>query len=119
MTKPDTQQTTQLQLEQQLHSLLHNSEHQLSAETQRRLAGARQAALAGEVKPHAIFGWPKLGAAVATIAVVAMLITPMFEGDSQDELLDKQVLAMDDELYQDLEFYQWLVETDAIDGFSG
>ena len=52
---------------------------------------------------------------IATVVAVV----PVFDGAVTNSVPGEQALAQDDELYRDLEFYQWLVETNAMDSYNG
>ena len=103
-------------LERQLQQNLDQIEQNLSPELSRRLYQARRAAITQAETPAPRFKYfkPVMTASVASLLAIVMLIsspqTPMEDivtnGAKDTELISSQ----DDlELYQDLEFYNWLV----------
>ncbi len=89
---------------------------QLDADTRRRLAEARHAALE---RPRR-FGWGlavsgvAAGVAVALLAATLWLLQPAPTPFAEQTLADLDLLATPDnpELYVDFEFYQWLASQD-------
>ena len=122
------------EFEKNLQRHLHDSEEQLSGEVRSKLHQARTKALA-EAEPKksgwALFNNPYAfsSASVAAFALVTVVIYPLVNNTQpmpmQSALLDDtqnqqpnlsinevNELVADIDLYEDLEFYQWLAETD-------
>ncbi|QMU61836.1 MAG: hypothetical protein GKR92_09060 [Gammaproteobacteria bacterium] len=94
---------------------LDDSINRIDAETSQRIVAARQQALD---KPSRGFNVPKLFAAAATafsifIAVV-IVTTQLNQPMDAEEVQEIELVATQDatELYEELEFYTWLVEED-------
>ncbi|MGS2722157.1 hypothetical protein ACVBEJ_00285 [Porticoccus sp. GXU_MW_L64] len=107
------------QLEQQLRQTLRESETNIPDSLQSRLAAVRQEALANPEpgKSQPMFTWPGFAVGMATVVVVAMLFAPMFNNNNSATFTNTAAMAMvEQEIENDLEFYQWLLETDAIEG---
>ncbi|MDM3871960.1 hypothetical protein QSV34_11440 [Porticoccus sp. W117] len=107
------------QLEQQLRQTLRESENNLSDNLQSRLSNIRQAALSDPepAKSQTMLTWPGFAVGMATVVVVAMLFAPMFNSTNSSTFTNTAAMAMvEQEIENDLEFYQWLLETDAIEG---
>ncbi|UTW45791.1 hypothetical protein KFE80_02455 [bacterium SCSIO 12696] len=104
----------QPKLEKQLQDALRESEHTMPDDLQEQIAGARQAALDSQAEPQPMLTWSGFAIAMATVIVVAMLFAPMF--NYNNTALENSVAALENDLEQNLDFYQWLLETDAIEG---
>ena len=116
MTKQDI-------FESNLREDLHAIEQNTRAPEVFRLAQARNRALTQE-RPKAAFFWPALGATLASALMVALLVTPdywlpnnqLVDGVTNDDLLF-EITEDNIELYEELDFYYWLAETNQ-DGIS-
>ena len=83
-----------------------------------QLAQARHRALSQE-QSKATFMWPVLGATVASVLMVAVLVMPnnelsdnhLVDGITGEELFF-EITEDNIELYEELDFYYWLAETD-------
>ncbi|MCV6603802.1 MAG: hypothetical protein OIF34_00750 [Porticoccaceae bacterium] len=107
------------QLEQKLQQALRKSEQNLPDNLQSRLANIRQTALSEPAAPNPMFTWPGFAVGMATVVVVAMLFAPMFNSNNSSTFDNSTALALvEEDIEKDLEFYQWLLETDAIEGLS-
>lgn len=92
---------------------------QLDADTRRRLAQARHAALDALGRPRR-FGWGlavtgvAASVAIALLAATLWLLQPAPAPFAEQTLADLDLLATPDnpELYVDFEFYQWLASQD-------
>ena len=105
------------QLEQQLRQTLRGSEENLPDNLQSQLASIRQKAVATPAATHSMLTWPNFAVGMATVVVVAMLFAPMFNNNSGSNFDNSTAVALvEEDMEQDLEFYQWLLETDAIEG---
>lgn len=110
----DNQTTFEQHVKQQLDASLNT----IDALTQSQLTQARHKALAHATKKHSVL-WGWLGAFVSTIAVAMVMIT-IIPTNHQGEILPSQsvpewvIMSETEELdlYNDLEFYQWLDNTD-------
>ena len=94
---------------------LDDSVKRIDAQTAQGITTARQAALAKAPKRFSI---PKLFAATATalsIFVAVLLVNTQFNQNLETESVEAmELIASQDtiELYEELEFYTWLVEED-------
>ena len=99
----------------QVCDALDDSVKRIDAETSQAITAARQAALAKTPKR---FSMPKLFAATATalsIFVAILLVNTQFNQNIETESVEAmELIASQDtiELYEELEFYTWLVEED-------
>lgn len=90
---------------------------QLDADTRRRLAQARHAALDALERPRR-FGWGLAVTGVAASVAIALLAATLWLLQpaplAEQTLADLDLLATPDnpELYVDFEFYQWLASQD-------
>ena len=127
--------TRPTKFEQHLKQDLLATEEATSAPEIFRLAQARNHALAQAHKPGARFLWPAFGTSFAS----ALLVVVLFNGQSgsaigiesksetivenslaNESINDEELIYIDDDnidLYEDLDFYYWLAETD-LDGTS-
>ena len=110
--------TKQHEFEQQAKTLLDQSVEELSPDIQRRLQQARHAALEkAQARPR----WWGLPAAAMAMALVAVVTTSMLLNQHHDALpetmlaleTEMELLTSTDnlELMEDLEFMQWLMES--------
>lgn len=99
---------------QQLRHSLQEAEEALSPEVIRALQQARNKAVAATGKRSG-FGpaWGWAGGTAAVLLAVVLSLQPGSQGSPGSLLEDMAILAADEELelYQDLEFYDWLAET--------
>lgn len=103
--------------EQQLQELLRDSEATLPADIEQRLDGARRQAFAtADAKPSKRRPtlWPALSAAAASVTLAAILILPDLNTNTYvaTETNGEYSLNGEDDLYQNLDFYQWLAESE-------
>ena len=106
--------------EDKLRDDLHNLEETTRAPEIFRLAQARNRALAQTEPTSAKLLWPVMGASMASVVLATVLIFQPDSTGSHNQLgnqLDNQLASesmIDDsiELYEDLDFYYWLAETD-------
>jgi len=101
-------------LKQDIRTALNASVDRLDPEISRHLQQARQAALAKIEKPRRPFWQPAGAFALASVLLLAVFILP--DRNTTPEvtaLADLDVIASDNlPLYEELEFYQWLLEND-------
>ncbi|MEM7402073.1 MAG: DUF3619 family protein [Pseudomonadota bacterium] len=94
---------------------LDDSVNRIDAETSQRIVAARQAALAKTPKR---FSMPKIFAATATalsIFIAVIVVNTQLNQNLETESVEAiELIASQDtiELYEELEFYTWLVEED-------
>lgn len=99
----------------QVRDALDDSVKRIDAETSQRITAARQAALAKAPKR---FSMPKFFAATATalsIFVAVLLVNTQLNQNLETESVEAiELIASQDtiDLYEELEFYTWLVEED-------
>ncbi len=101
--------------EKELQATLRHSEQDISPDLDQRIANARRAALLTDPKSRSSkLLWPAFTTAMATVVLVAVFITPDFIGNHVlDSGTDEQVANSEVDLYEELEFYQWLAENEA------
>ena len=97
--------------EQSLQSDLRHSEQAIDAEHLQQLAGFRQQALENAtLAPRRLrrFLWPSVGMALASIflLVLALPLSPLGPTTANEYVSDNL------ELYDDLEFYYWLADSE-------
>lgn len=102
--------------EAELRDDLHTLEETTGAPEIFRLAQARNRALAQTEPTSGKLLWPVMGASMASVLLATVLI---IQPDSRElgSQVDNQLateMIIDDsiELYEDLDFYYWLAETD-------
>ncbi len=99
-----------------IRNTLDSSVDNLEPGINRRLQQARHAALKTGVKPRRSFWQPAGALILASILLLAVFIRP--ERQSVPEpvaLADLELITTDDslQLYENLDFYQWLLENDS------
>lgn len=115
--------TKQSKFESTLRDDLNTLEQSTGAPEVFRLAQARNRALAQQDHRPA-FVWPVLGASLASLLMAVVLIKPeslpptnhLINGIASEELL-LEINEDNIELFEELDFYYWLAETDQ-DGIS-
>lgn len=118
MTKPSA-------FEQNLQQDLINLEETTGAPEVFRLAQARRRAMAQQKPSPSKILWPALGASVASLVLVGVMLSEPMAFDNQQEASlknqpdteasDESLLEISDDhlyLYEDLDFYYWLADTD-------
>lgn len=113
--------TKQDKFESTLREDLHAIEQTAGAPEVFRLAQARHRALA-QAQPKASSIWPLLGVSLASALMLAVLVVPdywlpnnqLVDGVVTEELLF-EITEDNIELYEELDFYYWLAETDQDD----
>ena len=113
--------TKQDKFESKLREDLHAIEQTIDAPELFQLAQARNRALAQE-QPKASIIWPALGVSLASALMVAVLVVPdywlpnnqLVDGVVNEDLLF-EITEDNIELYEELDFYHWLAETDQDD----
>jgi len=99
---------------------LDDSVQRIDAETLHRITEARQTALAKAPKHFSLknFSMPKLFTAAATamsLFIAVMIVNTQFNQSIENESVEEiELIASQDtlDLYEELEFYTWLVEED-------
>lgn len=116
------------QFEQALQQDLYSLETRADAQDIFALAQARNQALAQSRSPSQKLLWPTLGASLASVFFAVLLVNgpswQMFNPTESDGLFtdpDSSILlsefdADSIELYEDLDFYYWLADTDVEGG---
>ena len=115
--------TKQDKFESTLREDLHAVEQTTGAPEVFRLAQARHRALA-QAQPKASIIWPALGVSLASAFMLAVLVVPdywlpnnqLVDGVVNEDLLF-EITEDNIELYEELDFYYWLAETNQ-DGIS-
>ena len=97
--------------EQQMRDLARSSEHDISPDIEAKLAAARRHALSQGSNTNHKYRMPALATAFASIALVAVLILPGSPNESG--LNNDDLLMANADLYEDLEFYEWMAENEA------
>jgi len=111
-------EATDIHFEAELQSLLRDSEQTICPEIEFKLATIRQQAITSVSKRSSLYppkNWFKLPAATAALASVAILLVMFMPGQSVNVVQpqeDPLILSASPDLYEDLEFYQWLAEND-------
>lgn len=118
MTKPSA-------FEQNLQQDLITLEETTGAPEVFRLAQARRRAMAQQKPSPSKILWPALGASVASLVLVGVMLSEPMAFDNQQEASltnqpdteasDESLLEISDDhlyLYEDLDFYYWLADTD-------
>ena len=119
MTKPTS-------FEQHLHQDLVALEETTAAPEIFHLAQARRRAMAQEKHSQPMILWPTFGVSLASLALVGVMLNGQMGLDNQQEASikgnlgnevanDEMLLDTSDEyldLYEDLDFYYWLADTD-------
>ena len=103
-------------LKKRIRRMLDTSLEDLDPDVCRRLQQARHTALETSTKAHMPFWQPAAG---ALLLVSVMLLTVFIWPERQNlpepvTLADMELITADDslQLYEDLDFYQWLLESD-------
>lgn len=104
------------QFESHVRAELEASLENLDPTVTRRLQQARHKALS-EVKPVRFPVWqPAIGFAMATLLILAVVVWPVQEKVilPAPALVDFELIAADDslQLFEELDFYEWLAESD-------
>ncbi len=105
-------------LNQRIRTALDASVDELDPDISRRLRQARHAALETATKPRPPFWQPAGAFALASILVLSIFLWP--DRDTRQvapeaaALADLELITTNDslQLYEDLDFYQWLLESD-------
>ena len=114
--KKDDQNLSEEKLVSHVREALDDSVNRIDAETSQRIIAARQQALA---KAPRKFAFPKLLTAAATafsILLVVVIVNFQLNKPLETEGVEAmELIAAQDtfELYEELEFYTWLLEEDA------
>jgi hypothetical protein len=111
-----------------LNRRINNSLTELERDTARedlcRLAQARNRALEQSAKSRKYVLWPALGASMASVALIVLLINPASQTESvmdisltenqfnESQFSESQVGESLLDLYDDLDFYDWLAQAD-------
>tara|TARA_B110000879_G_scaffold137199_1_gene179059 strand:- start:5880 stop:6257 length:378 start_codon:yes stop_codon:yes gene_type:complete len=111
-------------LNRQINNSLTDLERDTAREDLCRLAQSRNRALGQSAKSRKYVLWPALGASLASVALIALLINPasqtepvmnisltenqLNESQFSESLVDESLL----ELFDDLDFYDWLAQAD-------
>jgi hypothetical protein len=113
MTKRETN-ISDKQIADSLRSTLLEQERETASEDLFRLAQARNRALSQSQQNRKRFFWPALGTSLASVALIAVLINPVEQLQSSDDIsitdiqIDEPLL----DLYEDLDFYDWLTSAE-------
>lgn len=92
--------------------MLRSSESAIDSQVAKQLSDARaQAVLNPDPKPwFASFMLPVTGMALASIMALVIVFSPSLDNNSSD---DELLLSEGIELYEDLDFYQWLASNES------
>lgn len=103
------------QLENRVQTVLRESEQHIPPELNHRIANVRRKALMSEPKSRTSrLLWPAFTAVAVSVALVAVLVVPNYIGShAKDAEADEYIVNVDADLYEELEFYQWLAENEA------
>ncbi|VAX11363.1 hypothetical protein MNBD_GAMMA25-1588 [hydrothermal vent metagenome] len=102
-------------LNKQIRATLDVSVDNLDPDISRRLQQARHAVLETTAKPRMPFWQPAGAFALASILLLSVLVWPDRQNMPEPAALaDLELITADDslQLYEDLDFYQWLLESD-------
>ncbi|HAZ95542.1 MAG TPA: hypothetical protein DCW94_07645 [Porticoccaceae bacterium] len=114
MTKPETN-ISDKQLAGNLRDNLLEQEHETASEDLFRLAQARNNALSQSRQGRKPFFWPALGTSLASVAlIIAVLINPAEQIVPSDNISITDIQADEPiiDLYEDLDFYDWLASAE-------
>ena len=100
--------------ENKLRNDLHALENDTFSQDLFRLAQARNNALAQSGQSKKRFLWPALGTSLASVALIAALINPADQMKTAGEISITEVQVDEPliELYEDLDFYDWLASAE-------
>jgi len=100
--------------EKKLRNDLHELENDTSSQNLFRLAQARNNALAQSGQSKKRLLWPALGTSLASVALIAVLINPADQLKPAGEISITEVQVDEPliELYEDLDFYDWLASAE-------
>ena len=102
-------------LNNRIRTTLDASVDNLDPDVSRRLQQARHAALETAAKPRMPFWQPAGAFALASILLLSVFVWPDRQNMPEPAALaDLELITADDslQLYEDLDFYQWLLESD-------
>ena len=114
MTKPETN-ISDKHLAGNLRDNLLEQEHETASEDLFRLAQARNNALSQSRQGRKPFFWPALGTSLASVAlIIAVLINPAEQIVPSDNISITDIQADEPiiDLYEDLDFYDWLASAE-------
>jgi len=102
-------------LNKRIRTALDASVENLDPSVSRHLQQARHAALETAAKPRMPFWQPAGAFALASILLLSVFVWPDRQNMPEPAALaDLELITADDslQLYEDLDFYQWLLESD-------
>ncbi len=103
-------------LNNRIRSTLDASLDKLDPDVRRRLQQARHAALETSAKPRMPFWQPAGALLLVSVLLLSVFIWPERQNmPAPMALADLELMTADDslQLYEDLDFYQWLLESDS------
>ena len=103
-------------IEQQLQKTMRDCERDTSISESMALAEARRNALQQKKQPLLRFAWPT-AFSLACALLIAIFITPISENNTVAKPFSAELLLDEEgsdtlELYQELEFYYWLAQSE-------
>ncbi len=114
MTKRETN-ISDKQVADSLRDNLLELERETTSEDLFRLAQARNSALSQSGQYRKRFFWPALGTSLASVALILVLINPVetIHPSADISITDIQIDEPLLDLYEDLDFYDWLASAES------
>jgi len=113
MTKRETN-ISDKQVADSLRANLLDQERETASEDLFRLAQARKRALSQSRQSRKRFFWPALGTSLASVALIVVLINPAEQLVPSVDISITDIQVDDPllDLYEDLDFYDWLASAE-------
>lgn len=99
--------------EMKMRDILRSSEQEVDDSTARALAAARKQALSKASKYHLPrFLMPTAGMALASLLALVLVYSPDIYHDDSRQTPDELLLSENADLYEEMDFYNWLASAD-------